>query len=84
MSDFAPTDCPFCHLPPERILAGNTRALAIADAYPVSPGHTLIILRRHTPSLFGLTAEEVADLYDLLQNMKARLDYVRPGKGNYG
>jgi diadenosine tetraphosphate (Ap4A) HIT family hydrolase len=34
--------CPFCHLPPERIAGGNAIGLIVRDAYPVSPGHTLI------------------------------------------
>jgi diadenosine tetraphosphate (Ap4A) HIT family hydrolase len=73
MSASRPDDCPFCHLPPGRILDANTHAVTIADAFPVSPGHTLVILRRHTASFFDLTAEELASVYELLQRAKARL-----------
>ncbi|HYT89050.1 MAG TPA: hypothetical protein VEL76_10105 [Gemmataceae bacterium] len=41
---------PCCAVPAERILADNAHALAVADAFPVSPGHTLVILRRHAIS----------------------------------
>jgi diadenosine tetraphosphate (Ap4A) HIT family hydrolase len=66
-------DCPFCQLSPERILDSNEHALAVADAFPVAPGHTLIVLRRHAASLFELSSVEVASLFELLRRMKERL-----------
>jgi len=39
---------------------------AIRDSFPVSPGHTLIIPRRHVASLFEVTDAERADLMSLL------------------
>lgn len=50
--------CPFCTLPPERIVHANALAVAVRDAYPVSPGHTLVIPRRHVGSFFELSAAE--------------------------
>lgn len=58
--------CPFCTLPPERIVLQNSHAIAIRDAYPVSPGHTLVIPKRHIASFFETTAEEKQDLFDLV------------------
>ena len=85
MSDFSTIDCPFCRLPPDRILAANTHALAVADAFPVSGGHTLIIPRRHVSSFFELTNDEVTDAYELLRCMKDRLDEsLKPGGYNIG
>lgn len=52
MSDSRPTDCPFCWLPTERILKANAHAVAVADAFPVTAGHMLIIPRRHVSSFF--------------------------------
>lgn len=49
--------CPFCHLGPERITGSNAVGLIVRDAYPVPPGHTLIIPPRHTASFFDLTPE---------------------------
>jgi len=66
--------CPFCTLPPERILLCTPLALALRDAYPISPGHTLIIPRRHIASFFELTADERADLLTLLDQARAGLD----------
>ena len=50
----APNSCPFCTLPPERILLTNAVGWVIRDGFPVSPGHTLIIPKRHVGSFFDL------------------------------
>jgi diadenosine tetraphosphate (Ap4A) HIT family hydrolase len=85
MSDSRPTDCPFCGLPPERIIASNALALAVADAFPVSAGHTLVISRRHVTSLFELTETELVAVHELLRRMKDRLDEsLKPGGYNVG
>jgi hypothetical protein len=40
--------CVFCALESSgRVLLENELALCIADAYPVTPGHSLVIPRRH-------------------------------------
>ena len=74
MTDSPTADCPFCNLPPDRVLAANEHALALADAYPVSAGHTLFVARRHVAGFFDLSAAEMAAVLDLLTRMKARLD----------
>ena len=66
--------CPFCTLPPERILLTNSHGIIIRDGYPITPGHTLVIPRRHVDSFFNLTAEERVDLLDLLDQAKAGID----------
>jgi diadenosine tetraphosphate (Ap4A) HIT family hydrolase len=63
----------------------NSHALAIADAFPVSPGHTLVIARRHTASFFDLGPNEIAAVYELLGQTKARLDEtLKPAGYNIG
>jgi diadenosine tetraphosphate (Ap4A) HIT family hydrolase len=66
-------DCPFCTLGPERICAENDLAVAILDGFPVNPGHALIIPRRHIASFFEATKEERAALFDLLDEVRVRL-----------
>ena len=39
-------------------LAANDLAVAFPAGFPVSPGHALIVPRRHEPDFFALTAEE--------------------------
>lgn len=62
--------CPFCQIPPERIIAQNAHAFAIRDAFPVSPGHTLIIPQRHVGSFFETTPEEKLALLELLDEAR--------------
>jgi len=70
----ATTGCPFCSPLAERVVRRTDHALAVRDAYPVSPGHTLIVSRRHVGSLFELTLEEQYDILRLLGQAKAELD----------
>ena len=53
-----PNLCPFCTLPAERIVDESRMGFVIQDAYPISPGHTLVIARRHIASFFVLKADE--------------------------
>ena len=52
----------------------NATAMVIRDGYPVSPGHTLLIPKRHTGSFFDLSTQERADLLALLDRAKRVLD----------
>jgi len=57
----------------------------IRDGYPVFPGHTLVIARRHVGSLFDLTEVEQADLLVVLGAAKKDLDAeFRPDAYNIG
>jgi diadenosine tetraphosphate (Ap4A) HIT family hydrolase len=55
-------------------MAENDLAVAFKDGFPVNPGHTLIVPRRHVERFFELTAEEQAALWRLLPELKQRLD----------
>jgi diadenosine tetraphosphate (Ap4A) HIT family hydrolase len=78
-------DCLFCQLPSERMIDSNAHALSVEDAYPVSPGHTLVILRRHCSTFFELTSEELLAVYELLQRARSRLDRsLNPAGYNIG
>lgn len=68
-----PGECPFCTLPPERIIDADQLAVVIRDGFPVAPGHTLVIPRRHIGSFFELTHAERTSMLDLLQRAHARL-----------
>ena len=75
------TPCPFCTLAEDRILASNELAVATPDGFPVSPGHTLIIPKRHVASWFDTTPEEQLAVIALLGQMKLRLDAERSPAG---
>jgi diadenosine tetraphosphate (Ap4A) HIT family hydrolase len=66
--------CPFCSIPPERVVAENDLALVIRDEFPVSPGHALIITRRHVASFFKITDDERSAMLMLLDQEKADID----------
>ena len=77
--------CPFCVLDPARILAEDELTVVYKDGFPVSPGHTVIIPRRHFATLFEATAEEQAALLAALAQAKAILDERHhPGGYNIG
>ena len=77
--------CPFCHLPAERVIQQSEFAIVIRDGFPVSPGHSLIIPKRHVSSFFEITDLERNDLLSLLPEARADLDrQFRPAGYNIG
>ncbi len=68
------TPCPFCPPLLASPVAEHSTCLAIRDGFPVAPGHTLIVPRRHVASFFALDANEQADLLALLNQVVAELD----------
>lgn len=65
--------CVFCSLPQERVIDSNDLAMVIRDGFPVSPGHTLIIPKRHVGSFFDITEEERTAMFALLERAKTAL-----------
>ena len=65
-------NCPFCH--PEHMLFEDDLAYAIADKFPVNPGHLLIIPKRHVADLFQTTGAERTALLSLLDQAKLYLE----------
>lgn len=61
--------CPFCQISPGEIVAVDGPAVAFRDAFPASPGHTLVIPRRHISSVRELTAEEWSAIGRLAQRL---------------
>jgi Diadenosine tetraphosphate (Ap4A) hydrolase and other HIT family hydrolases len=63
--------CPFCMVESEReIIASSPLSVAFFDGFPVSPGHALIIPKRHVSSFFDLSQEERQDLLNLADSVK--------------
>ena len=77
--------CPFCQLAAARFVFADGVTLVIRDAFPVSPGHTLIIPRRHVGSFFQLTAPERESMFEFLTQAKVELDEtLQPDGFNIG
>ena len=85
MAEFKANDCPFCRIPEERVIDGDQHTFVVADAFPVSPGHTLVIPRRHIADFFELTDAELLSAKALLNGARKRLmDALRPDGFNVG
>lgn len=70
----AQAPCPFCEPESDRpILMALGSAYAIFDKFPVSPGHVLIIPRRHRADYFALSLREQTDCLRLLNKVRAML-----------
>ena len=54
--------CPFCFPSTERIFHVGDLVLGLWDGFPVSPGHALLVTRRHISSWFEATAAEQQEL----------------------
>ena len=65
---------PFLDRRRDEWVASNALAFAIRDAFPVSPGHTLVVPRRLIAGWFEATAQERQALFDLVDEIKRQLD----------
>lgn len=65
--------CPFCAAEIPGVILANDHAVAVYDGFPVTPGHSLIIPRRHMASFFEASREERTALLDLLEEMRTLL-----------
>jgi diadenosine tetraphosphate (Ap4A) HIT family hydrolase len=68
-------------MPADRILEAGQHAFVVLDAYPVSPGHSLVVSRRHVADVFDLTPAEIADMLQLIQSTRKRIDGTRQPAG---
>jgi len=65
--------CPFCTPDDSDVVLANDLAIAFYDGFPVTPGHCLVVPRRHISSFFETTQEEQAALFDLVAQMRELL-----------
>ena len=64
-------ECVFCNLESGKELITETAtAIAFLDSYPVNPGHTLIIPKRHVDDYFELTIHEQRALWLVVNRCK--------------
>lgn len=67
--------CVFCNLAKRlEVICETATCVAFFDGYPVSPGHALIIPKRHVASYFDLTNREREAMNVMLQFVKRKLD----------
>jgi diadenosine tetraphosphate (Ap4A) HIT family hydrolase len=61
-------------MPSDRIVEAGEHAFVVLDIYPVSPGHSLVVSRRHVADAFELTADEIGEMLRLIQRTRERID----------
>jgi diadenosine tetraphosphate (Ap4A) HIT family hydrolase len=72
ISDQHHEGCVFCRrVASGPLLAYSEHAAAFPDRHPVSPGHVLVVPRRHVEDVFRLAEEEQTDLWRLLARMRS-------------
>lgn len=71
--DHRESECVFCDPAARPIIMENRLSIAIADRYPVTEGHLLVIPRRHERDYFQLGSAEVRACTTLLSACRERL-----------
>lgn len=66
--------CVFCNIDKSRILFETTEWVAMFDAYPVTPGHVLLIPKEHYETFFDLPDRLKESLNFRLNDVKKLLD----------
>lgn len=67
------SNCPFCNCRDRLFLTVGT-AGALWDAYPVNPGHALVIPLEHRENIFDCTPEEISDIWRAVLKAKEVID----------
>jgi diadenosine tetraphosphate (Ap4A) HIT family hydrolase len=62
--------CIFCDSSTDRIVVQNELCYAIKDKFPVTPGHSLVIPKRHVADFFGLWQPERNGINFLLEKLE--------------
>ena len=62
-------DCPFCARIAAAHQRGNAAAVALADEFPVSDEHMLVVPRRHVERIEVLSTDEWTELFALVQQI---------------
>lgn len=78
-------DCIFCNFDNLNILATNNLFFVKMDDNPVSPGHALIIPKKHLISFFDMETDELNNLFELIKETKKILnEKFKPDGYNIG
>ena len=78
-------DSPFLAVPASEWLAANDHAFVVADRFPVSPGHALVVPRRAIATWWEASDDERAGILALIDELKCQLDAeLRPDGYNVG
>ena len=77
MVTFRDVTCAFCNrLTGDKLVAENDLAVAFLDAFPLSPGHCLLVPRRHEADFLALTSAEQAAVWALVAPVRRHIEAV--------
>jgi len=83
--DAATKACPFCAADAADVVWSSDLVIAVRDRFPVAPGHTLVLPRRHVVTYFDATPWEQSELWRAVAEVKKHLDKThRPDGYNVG
>jgi ATP adenylyltransferase len=77
--------CPFCTPSADMTFLETEHVVGLWDRYPVSPGHALLVPRRHVADWFSATAAERSALAAATEDARREIERIhRPDGYNVG
>ena len=73
--------CPFCTPDPEFVFHESELVVGLWDRYPVSPGHALLVPRRHFAGWFDASLDEQQALVSALESAKREIEKTHEPDG---
>ena len=73
--------CPFCTPDPELVFHESELIVGLWDRYPVSPGHALLVPRRHFAGWFDASLDEQQALVSALESAKREIEKTHEPDG---
>ncbi|HEY0088956.1 MAG TPA: HIT family protein [Candidatus Lokiarchaeia archaeon] len=66
-------ECVFCKIIkkeiPSKIIFENDKTLAFLDIFPINPGHTIVIPKKHYQNLEDIPENELIELYKIVKKL---------------
>ena len=73
--------CPFCSVEAARVFHAGRYTLALWDGFPVSPGHALLVPKRHIASWSDATPEERRELFESVEIVRSVIQQTHQPDG---
>jgi diadenosine tetraphosphate (Ap4A) HIT family hydrolase len=73
MNETPATNCELCSPPAQDVMFGDENAYVRLDNNSLSPGHALIVPRRHVADFFDMTWQEKLSVLSLLDQLKTEV-----------
>ena len=71
-------DCIFCKIAkgdiPAKIITQTEKSIAFMDAFPLTPGHSLVIPKKHYQKVQEIPKDENSDLFETVRTVLSKVD----------